>query len=84
MVASETIYEVHENQSVKRSGQAGGAAHVAGLNGQFWRNSRNSVSFNRCKCCWGRFATFWYPKSYGSMLIIFSPHLQRYQLNVNK
>ncbi|EEA9026582.1 hypothetical protein ABN20_003045 [Salmonella enterica subsp. enterica] len=26
MVAYETIYGVHENQSVKRSGQAGGAA----------------------------------------------------------
>ncbi|EDX48155.1 hypothetical protein SeKA_A4146 [Salmonella enterica subsp. enterica serovar Kentucky str. CVM29188] len=25
MVASETIYGMHENQSVKRSGQAGGA-----------------------------------------------------------
>ena len=28
VVASETIYGVHENQSVKRSGQAGGAARV--------------------------------------------------------
>lgn len=27
-MASETIYGVHENQSVKRSGQAGGAAHA--------------------------------------------------------
>ena len=32
MVASETIYEVHENQSVKRSGQACGAAHGGGIN----------------------------------------------------
>ena len=30
VVASETIYGVHENQSVKRSGQAGGAARVRG------------------------------------------------------
>ena len=30
VVASETIYGVHENQSVKRSVQAGGAAHAEG------------------------------------------------------
>ncbi|EAA1506283.1 hypothetical protein E0X19_07460 [Salmonella enterica subsp. enterica serovar Agama] len=28
MAASETIYGVHENQSVKRSGQAGGAVRA--------------------------------------------------------
>ncbi|KDY79826.1 hypothetical protein AB44_2983 [Escherichia coli 3-073-06_S1_C2] len=35
MVASETIYEVHENQSVKRSGQACGAARAEGESGVF-------------------------------------------------
>ena len=33
MVVSETIYGMHENQSVKRSGQAGGAARANGENG---------------------------------------------------
>ena len=32
MLASETINEVHENQSVKRSGQACGAARTNGDN----------------------------------------------------
>ncbi|ECF1700090.1 hypothetical protein E1B77_03915 [Salmonella enterica subsp. enterica] len=35
MAASETIYGVHENQSVKRSGQAGGAAHAEGLSDNY-------------------------------------------------
>ena len=35
MVASETIYGVHENNSVKRSGQAGGAAHAEGLSDNY-------------------------------------------------
>ncbi|EBD4199929.1 hypothetical protein FPI19_08700 [Salmonella enterica] len=34
MAASETIYGVHENQSVKRSGQAGGAVRASKLNVQ--------------------------------------------------
>ncbi|EDZ29120.1 hypothetical protein SeW_A4955 [Salmonella enterica subsp. enterica serovar Weltevreden str. HI_N05-537] len=37
MVASETIYGVHENQSVKRSGQAGGAAHVSAESNGFYQ-----------------------------------------------
>lgn len=32
MAAPETIYGVHENHSVKRSGQAGGAARANGDN----------------------------------------------------
>lgn len=37
VAAPETIYEVHENQSVKWSGQAGGAARVKGSNGNHLR-----------------------------------------------
>ncbi|GAB0637880.1 hypothetical protein BT09C9_45980 [Escherichia coli] len=37
MVASETIYGVHENQSVKRSWQAGGAARAKGENSKLSR-----------------------------------------------
>ncbi|ECJ5917704.1 hypothetical protein FNH63_09170 [Salmonella enterica subsp. salamae] len=33
MAAPETIYWVHENHSVKRSGQAGGVARAEGGNG---------------------------------------------------
>lgn len=33
MAAPETIFGVHENHSVKRSGQAGGAARANGENG---------------------------------------------------
>ena len=33
MAAPEAIYGVHENHSVKRSGQAGGAAHGMEING---------------------------------------------------
>ncbi|GAB7454060.1 hypothetical protein OUHCRE13_36860 [Enterobacter roggenkampii] len=84
MAAPEAIYNVHENHPVKWSGQAGGAAHVAGVNGQFWRNSRHLVSLNRCKCWLGKFTTFLYPKLYGLMLIISSSHLQSYQFNVDK
>lgn len=35
MAAPEAIYGVHENHSVKRSGQAGGAAHAEGLSDNY-------------------------------------------------
>ncbi|EEX8182171.1 hypothetical protein F9S79_24015 [Escherichia coli] len=47
MVVSETIYGMHENQSVKRSGQACGAARVRALNGITMARLPHVLSCNR-------------------------------------
>ncbi|RRE43989.1 hypothetical protein EAO28_23290 [Klebsiella pneumoniae] len=50
MAASETIYGVHENQSVKRSGQAGGAVRASKLNVQINLKNQNFLSLGMLMC----------------------------------